>query len=569
MQASHNLKPPHQTSKMEADTAVEAGLSLIKQLASCNKSSRDRALRVLLKTWLPAQLNLQDDHMKKLWKGLFYCLWHADKVPVQTQLIDRLSSLVLSLHLQLSLHYFSVFLLTMRREWPGIDALRLDKFYLSIRRFMTSFFTLMRNNLWDLELVKRLMGVLEERTFLADDKCLGNGVNYHIASVFLEELRPFLPIKAEVLEVLIVGFIRVSAKVPDKVLLGKIKSNLFDVLLGAAKRLLEVKKSAEDLDSSDEFVDFGTVALKMGFASKFYESGSSPECCQGNRKVLFGLHEEFLMLEKELESSGVEISLPDVVYHDDEEVPDLVPLAGEEMDVSNSEPAEIVIANGSAGKRLKKCKKNEKDTGGADTKAEKKKKKKKKNKEGNGSLDEKNSADRDNENVAANGETSDDQQVTDADAFKLDDNVISNLQLQFEKIAADAGLDDDVPSACDLPLVSDKGPISKKRKRMKKSVEEDAEGGTNAKSGEKSAKKVKFSMKNNLVWKPQTPLPPQDLRLPPSATPRGSALKKGVPPGPIWEMPTPTKKVKMVRVVAVKKARKSVKRVKKLKSRPT
>ncbi|KAM1025421.1 hypothetical protein ACFX15_037925 [Malus domestica] len=30
---------------MEADTAVEVGLSLIKQLASCNKSSRDRALR--------------------------------------------------------------------------------------------------------------------------------------------------------------------------------------------------------------------------------------------------------------------------------------------------------------------------------------------------------------------------------------------------------------------------------------------------------------------------------------------------------------------------------------------
>ncbi|TQE02144.1 hypothetical protein C1H46_012272 [Malus baccata] len=556
---------------MEADTAVEAGLSLIKQLASCDKSSRDRALRVLLKTWLPAQLNVQDDHMRKLWKGLFYCLWHSDKVPVQTQLIDRLSALVLSLHLPLSLHYFSVFLLTMRREWPGIDALRLDKFYLSIRRFMTSFFTLMRNNLWDLELVKRLMGVLEERTFFADDKCLGNGVNYHIASVFLEELRPFLPLKADVLEVLLVGFIRVSAQVPDKVLLGKIKSNMFDVLLGAGKRLLEVKKSGEDVDLGDEVVVFGTIALKMGFAGKFYESGSSPECCQGNRKVLFGLHEGFMKLEKDLESSGIEISFPDVVYQDDEEVPNLVPLDSEEMDVSKSEPADVVMANGSAGKRLKKCKKNEKGTGGADTKAEKKKKKKKKNKE-NGSFDsdsEKSSTDRENENGATNGENSDDHQVTDADAFKLEDNVISNLQMQFEKIAAEAGLDDDVPSACDLPTVSDKGPISKKRKRMKKSVEKEAEGGTNATSGEKSAKKVKFSMKNNLVWKPQSPLPPQDLRLPPSATPRGSALKKGVPPGPIREMPSPTKKVKMVRVVAVKKARKAVKRIKKLKSRPT
>ncbi|PQP99681.1 ribosomal RNA processing protein 1 homolog [Prunus yedoensis var. nudiflora] len=487
---------------MEAETATEAGLSLIKQLASCNKSGRDRALRVLLKTWLPTQLNLHDDHMKKLWKGLFYCVWHADKVPVQTQLIDRLSSLVLSLHLPLSIHYFSAFLLTMRREWSGIDALRGD--------------------------------------FFADDKFLGNGVNYHIASVFLEELRPYLPLKAEVLEVVL--------------------------------RLLEVKKLGEDVGSGDEVMVFGSIALTMGFSSKFYELGSSPECCQGNRKVLFGLHEEFLKLEKELESSGIEISIPDVVYNDDEVVPTLVPLAGEEMEVGNSEPSEVVMVNGSAGKLLKKCKKREKDTGAADTKAEKKKKKKKKNKKENGILDsdsEKSSTDRENENVVANGESSDNQQATDENAVKLDDNVISNLQMQFEKIAAEAGLDGDVPSACDLPTASDKGPVSKKRKRVKKSVEEDVEGGTNAKSGEKSAKKVKFSMKSNLVWKPQSPLPPQDLRVPPSATPRGSALKKGVPPGPIREMPLPTKKVKMVRVVTAKKARKAIKRIKKLKSRPT
>jgi ribosomal RNA-processing protein 1 len=57
------------------------------------------------------------------------------------------------------------------------------------------------------------------------------------------------------------------------------------------------------------------------------------------------------------------------------------------------------------------------------------------------------------------------------------------------------------------------------------------------------------------------------LRIPPSVTPRGSALKKGVPPGPIREMPLQTKKAK------VKKGRRtiigvvpSVKRLKKLRS---
>ncbi|KAJ7533330.1 hypothetical protein O6H91_13G043600 [Diphasiastrum complanatum] len=47
------------------------------------------------------------------------------------------------------------------------------------------------------------------------------------------------------------------------------------------------------------------------------------------------------------------------------------------------------------------------------------------------------------------------------------------------------------------------------------------------------AKKVRFSLKNNVVWKPDGPLPPLSVRLPPLAMPRGSALKKGLSPGPI------------------------------------
>ncbi|PRQ37076.1 putative nucleolar, Nop52 [Rosa chinensis] len=316
---------------MDGETASESGLTLIKQLASCNNGSRGRALRVLLKTWLPTQLNLSDDHMKKLWKGLFYCMWHADKAPAQAQLIDRLSSLVPSLHLPLAIDYFSAFLLTMRREWSGIDALRLDKFYLLIRRFMASFFALMRNNSWDLELVKKLMGVLMEGSFFAEDKFPAKGVNYHIASVFLEELRPFMPVRKEVVDVVLVEFVRVMAKANDKVLVGKVKGSMFDVLLGMGRRLLEVRKLGEDVDSGDDVVVFGSVALCLGFSSRFHEMGESEECCQGNRKVLFGLDEEFLKLEKELAASGIEVLIPDAVRNDgDEEVPSLIPIVVQE-----------------------------------------------------------------------------------------------------------------------------------------------------------------------------------------------------------------------------------------------
>ncbi|KAL5542969.1 hypothetical protein UlMin_010679 [Ulmus minor] len=229
--------------------------------------------------------------MKKLWKGIFYCVWHANMVPVQTDLIDRLFFLAVQTQYFLWIQYLLFFLFTMYCEWNGIDVLRLDKFYLLIRDF-TQF----------------LCG----RTFLADAKSLGNGVNYHIAFIFLEEMSSFFPLQLEVLDVLLVPFLSFMEKILDKVLLGKIKSNMFDVLLTKGTKLLEVKKSVENVHSGNNIVFFGSIALNMGFA--------------GNRKVMYGLHEEVLKLERDLTSLGIDILMPDVIENDEKEVPKLIPI---------------------------------------------------------------------------------------------------------------------------------------------------------------------------------------------------------------------------------------------------
>lgn len=335
-------------------------------------------------------------------------------------------------------------------------------------------------------------------------------------------------------------------RVNDKVLLAKIKSGVFDLLLKMGRRLLELRKAGEEVDSRDDVLLLGTVALVMGFSGRLYEVASSAECVQGNRKVLFALHSEFLKLEKDVAKSGFDFAVPDVV--DDDEVPELVPLGPAEVDGN--------------GELLKKC---EKDVNGSVDGGSKSKKKKKKNK-GDVSRDS-----NDKENVASeNGANLNDEGA----AVLLDETVIANLQRQFEKVAEEGGVNDGIASACESP--SDTRNVSKKRKRTKSlkgkasqdSADLDGEESAVAMSGEKSAKKVRFSMKNNLVWKPHSPLPPQSLRLPPSATPRGSALKKGVPPGPIREMPLPTKKPKLKKArKAIKGVSPSVKRLKKLKSR--
>lgn len=49
---------------------------------------------------------------------------------------------------QVALAYFRMFFATMRREWFGIDRLRLDKFMMLVRKFVQQTFVLMRDADW-------------------------------------------------------------------------------------------------------------------------------------------------------------------------------------------------------------------------------------------------------------------------------------------------------------------------------------------------------------------------------------------------------------------------------------
>ncbi|KAL2228051.1 ribosomal RNA processing protein 1 homolog [Sesamum indicum] len=572
-------KRPREPKPLLPFLASATGPALIKHLASCNTTVRSQSLR-LLQSWLASESQqLADSDIKKLWKGLFYCLWHADKTPNQLALINRLTNLFLSLQPSLSLEFFRGFLVTLRREWPGIDRLRLDKFYLLIRRFVKALFELMRLRKWDVDVLGEYLGVLENDGFLAEDKLQGNGVNYQVASVFLEELKGVgFPVRKEVVDVILGPFFSVMMRSKDKILLGKVKSCLFDELVKLGKELLAKKRTGVDCDEKDADMLLGVVALRMGLSARFYEVGSSADCIQANRKVVLGLHDEFLKLEKDLESSGVEIGIPEYGDAGDcgehEEVPQLIPI-DYDASKSNEETRTQEGADNAFKKKKKKAKK------GVDGDDKKRKKKKRKDENGvakdnsaaeeNGDLDRINGTENLYLHIGSENSLSNNLEI-DGTSVDLNENVILNLQKQFEKVATEMGSESDEGSDfSDTPLVS-------KRKRTKGAdVQEPGnpntnltgDGGDAARSIEKSAKKVRFAMKNNLVWKPQTPLPPESLRLPPSVTPRGSALKKGVPPGPIIEMPSVMKKAKQKKKALnrLKSATPLMKRRKKMQTR--
>jgi hypothetical protein len=60
----------------------DGGSAFARALASGAQKQRDAALAALSR-WLASRSEVDETEMLKLWKGLFYAMWHADKPAVQ------------------------------------------------------------------------------------------------------------------------------------------------------------------------------------------------------------------------------------------------------------------------------------------------------------------------------------------------------------------------------------------------------------------------------------------------------------------------------------------------------
>lgn len=590
---------------MEAP-ARERKMGFARKLASPNKKTREKAISLLV-LWLTSQKQIEENELKKIWKGLFYCVWHSDKVPVQADLIERLASVPEKLDTSLSLQFFKVFLVTMRREWAGIDRLRLDKFYLLLRRYLIHMLVVLESSGWDADLIKEFMSTLLERAFLAKDQYAALGINLHYVDIFLQELERFLPLRADTFKLLLEPFLVVSANASDKCLLQRIRENIFGRLLDLGHTVITAKQEGNPLESSIE--SLGSMALSLQLGLEAFRLASMPSTSQENRKLLYELHKEYETLEKLLNTSGVALSLVVCAKKKKRKKKALdqicsidKPRKGEMKqkraikalgkkatgcpagDMKATDNLDTVIGTGEGlsallgipsegtlsvenkageGKvKLSKRKVSERQTNlvlqskQQEVSDGKRKKAKQKSSEKveKVALHEGTGVEKEHYDLAEDCRL---ELQSNADGLSMDDAVVSNLKKQFDSLA-----EEQIESEmCLSSVVSNSVALSrlytgsKKRKRVVlidaiddlKGKEEallpevnggkingstSVTGGLNGNSSGK-VKRVRFALKKNLVWTPSSPLPPESVRVPPSATPRGSALKKGVPPGPI------------------------------------
>ncbi|THH13471.1 hypothetical protein EW146_g6749 [Bondarzewia mesenterica] len=175
-----------------ASSSTSGTPPLGKYLSSTDKKTRDKAIKNLA-IFLSdsSRPPLRKNDMDTLWKGIFYCFWMSDKPLVQQALASELAELLLTIDsTSSSLAFLQGFWDTTIREWNGIDRLRIDKYYMLIRRFINASFRLLMRSDWDSESCQEYNKILTATggPLCPNDNRVPLSLAYHLADIYLEEL---------------------------------------------------------------------------------------------------------------------------------------------------------------------------------------------------------------------------------------------------------------------------------------------------------------------------------------------------------------------------------------------
>ncbi|KAL8693254.1 MAG: hypothetical protein Q9218_001888 [Villophora microphyllina] len=127
-----------------------------------HRQTREKALESL-RLFISTHRNLTDLDLLKLWRGLFFCLWHTPSIPSpsSTHLSTALASLALTIPTSLFPRFYAAFWTTMITDYTSIPQLRLDKYLYLMRLYVRAGFQYFSDHDWDNGLVGEWRAVME------------------------------------------------------------------------------------------------------------------------------------------------------------------------------------------------------------------------------------------------------------------------------------------------------------------------------------------------------------------------------------------------------------------------
>lgn len=87
---------------------------------SLEQSQRDVAIDNVFK-WIKAQKSIEEVDLLKLWQGIWYCYWLADKQGYQDSLVTIFTECLVSMKEQNAMLYLKTFYETLAKNWPNLD----------------------------------------------------------------------------------------------------------------------------------------------------------------------------------------------------------------------------------------------------------------------------------------------------------------------------------------------------------------------------------------------------------------------------------------------------------------
>ncbi|KJA25902.1 hypothetical protein HYPSUDRAFT_134377 [Hypholoma sublateritium FD-334 SS-4] len=293
-----------------------AALPLGKYLASTEKKTRDKAIKNLSIFLSDSQNVIPKSEMDKLWKGIFYCFWMSDKPLVQQGLASELAELLLTItSTSTSLAFLRGFWQATVREWNGIDRLRIDKYYMLVRRFINATFRLLLRSKWEGVHCEEYSQILvgESGPLCPNDIRVPASLAYHIADIYVEELDKALantpsPSPAP-LGLLLDPFFTLASRTSTSTTYKRIQSALFEPLFtalvpesedgGVRPKSKRIRLSEEAThpniranscysDPETEGPMDGTI-LKKKLLRRIFEIASQEETRDSNRRKMYTL----------------------------------------------------------------------------------------------------------------------------------------------------------------------------------------------------------------------------------------------------------------------------------------
>ncbi|XP_016419584.1 ribosomal RNA processing protein 1 homolog A [Sinocyclocheilus rhinocerous] len=224
----------------------EAEIVFAQKLASNEKPVRSRAL-VKLRKYISARSETAEENGNPFQA-------QVEKEELSTK-ISRLLHSFRTLDSQFL--YLKTFLQTMKREWNGIDRLRMDKYFQLVRFVFREVFEMLKRQQWESRLVSEFLQLFSAQ-LLHSSSAAPAGFLLHALDLYLTELALVgsAELTAEQNHTFIEPFFKTMAKTKDRVLLKAIGSNIFNTIVDQVPYAIEdlqreLRQSAE-LDSSEE-----------------------------------------------------------------------------------------------------------------------------------------------------------------------------------------------------------------------------------------------------------------------------------------------------------------------------